>query len=279
MLFGKKIKEVSVNATDNNNLIWRVDTTGFKFNKMVRLNVGTGCQALVYINGKPDGAPREAGSYELYMKKVLKNHDKVEIIGVRRDAQFDIKFGLSESNSVPYEDKKSKTHTKVSIRGECYCKVIDGEKIYAAYGCQSAITPEDIRNNFFGEITQVLIDSLAKKLGEYDYLSIAQSVNDLSNTVKELTEKKLLAAGILLERCSVAQPYFGEDFGQQRRADLDDRDREKQQQDENEHIMRIVEKSVTANAQNDSKTLKCSKCGKQNPAGTKFCQFCGNKLF
>lgn len=281
MIFNK-MQEIAITATDNDHLIWKVDTQGIKLGKTVKLNVGTGCQALIYINGAQNGGPREAGAHELNLKTVLRNKDKLEIIGVRRDAQFVIKFGLSESNSVPYEDKEAKLNTKVSVRGECYCKVLDGAKIYSTYGCRDAVTAADVRENLFGDITQILIDSLAKKLGEYDYLTIAQSINDLSDTVKRLTEQKLFAEGFLLERCSVAQPFFGEGYGESRENAIKAIKAEERKQDERDRELRIVEKSVAASAakaQAEQKACKCAKCGKQNPAGTKFCQACGNKLF
>lgn len=280
MFFNKKVDEITVTATGNDNLIWKVTTDGVKFDKTVKLNVGTGCQAVIYLNGALVGAPKESGSHDINMKKALKNGDKIDIIGVRRDAEFVIKFGLSSSNSVPYEDAEAKLTTKVSVSGECYCKVIDGSKIYSAYGCPDAITALNVREKVFGGITQILVDSLGKKLKEFSYLEIAGSVNDLSATVKSLVEQRLAEQGILLQSCSVAMPYFGEDYAERRERAIKEREHAEREQDEHDRAMRIVEKSIAASAssQDRSKTIKCNKCGKQNAVGTKFCQYCGSKL-
>ena len=281
------VKELAVSANDNESLIWKVDTNGIEFPKLsfkkeLKLIVGTGCQAIVYVNGQAIGAPMEAGAQTLNLK-MLKDGDRLEIIGVKRDAQFVIKFGLSESNSVPYVDSEAKLTTKVSVRGECYCKVVNGHKIYSTYGCRN-ITAADVRNNIFGDITQILVDSLGKKLSEYSYLTIAQSVNDLSDTVKRLIEERLFSEGFLLERCSISQPFFGEDYGRLREQAIKDIEADERRQDERLREMRIIEKSMSAKAAAAPTTPpvdpnpKCPKCGKQSPAGTKFCQFCGNKL-
>ncbi len=283
MFFRKKVDEINVNATDNEYLVWKICFDGVKFDKTVRLNVGTGCQALIYVNGVPSGAPREAGAHELNMKKALKNNDKIEIVGVRRDAQFSIKFALIGENAVPYIDSEvqSQLQPRVSIRGECYCKVLDGAKIYTAYGCRDGISAEDVRKNIFGGITQILIDSLGKKLNEYSYFTIAQSLNDLSDTVKRLIEAQILNEGFLLERCSVELPYFGENYAALRAQAIENAKKEERRQDERDRAMRIVEKSVAAaksDAKPASKSGQCPKCGKKNAVDAKFCRFCGSKM-
>ena len=269
MLSNKKdlLTEINVTSTPDC-LIQKLTIDKSRYAKQVKLNVGTSCEASVYINGRLSGKYLE-GAHELVLKK-LSDGDKLEIVGTSADKHFKILFGIG---GIPFKDREARLDALVGIHGECSCKLIDGDKIYRAYGAErSKVTAEDLTDDLLAKLQERLTTELAKKLETYTYHEVFTSISDLSDIVKKQFNDVLKPAGVNLLECSLSQPNFPEDY-------LEKRDKAQK-----EKMDILYPKSESKDAallkdllQNKGKVI-CSHCNKENDADAKHCKYCGRKI-
>ena len=269
MLSNKKNLLTEINVTSAPDcLIQKITIDKSKYAKKVKLNVGTSCYAGVYINGRLSGN-YPAGAHELLLKN-LSDGDKLEIVEISADKEFKILFGIG---GVPFKDREVGLDVLVGIHGDCKCKLIDGNKIYVAYGAErSKVTAEDIANDLLTKLQERLTTELAKKLETYTYHTVFTSVSDLSDIVKKEFYSVLQPVGVNLLECSLSQPNFPEDYP------------EKREQAHKEKMGILYQNKQTNDAdllkdllQNKGK-VTCAHCNKENDADAKHCKYCGRKI-
>lgn len=269
------LNEINVKS-DNDNLIWLVDTESKKAGKTVKLTVGAGCMAIALVN---DSFSRTyfSGTYELPWKNEEKKGNVIKVVGVNLQKQFKLKFGVG---GVPFNDKPAKLTPLVGIHGECDCTVSDGRAIYEAFGAKAfTVSANDIADKMRLKFAEKLHSEFAIILEEYDYFSVHQSIGKLSDKVKELYADELAKSGILLKSCSIGAPYFPEDYNEQRRQELAKIESEKSgelQRIQDVNLIRDLTKNAEAKPKQSGK--KCPRCGNENNDGAVFCRNCGKKL-
>lgn len=277
-MFWKKVqKEIDVFSRENCLIYkWEIDNT--QIAKSTRLNVGTGCQAAVYYNGQLVQT-YEPGAYTLDFKKAIRNHDIVTIVGISRDKHFKILFGVG---GVSFKDREAGLSPRVGIYGECNCRLIDGNKIYAAYGAErDVVTAADINDDLHAKLQEKLGTELAKKLEEYTYHTVFTAVSDLSNIVKEQYWQVLQNAGIELIDCSISQPHFPDSYGEERDNAIKNKTDKLYQPTptgDGELLKEILQNKNKEQEKKEKPNNKCPHCNKENDPKSKFCNFCGRKL-
>ena len=272
-LFNRKNIQNEINITAQDDcLIWQYDVDQ-EFSKTVRLNVGAGCQVLLFHDGKCVGTVDR--TRDIDWKNASKNGGKNVIVGVNKDKHFKILFG---AGGVPFNDRPARNTVNVGIHGECDCRVADGLKIFLAYGqTREKVTPDDVKEELHAKLQEQLVTALADKLQEYDYHSIFTSITEISQVVADQYKGILEDAGIQLVRCSISKPHFPDDYEQKRQeliakatssvfasTPVDDHD---------------VIKEIFKNKGDSKPNVKiCANCKKENDANAMFCKYCGKKI-
>lgn len=271
MFFKGKIKEIDI-SDDPKNLIYVVNLENDKSYKKARLNVGTGCQAGVYYNGRLQRNYLE-GSYELDLATANKKNDKVKVIGMTLNKEFKISFGIG---GIPFRDHEAGIDVLVGIHGECDCRLLDGNKIHEAFGeGYTEITADDISDKVFNKLTEHLGTEFAKKLEDYSYHEIFTSMSSLSDILKEEYFRVFRDVGIDLRSCSIDKPYFPEDYIARRADAIENKFNSKPDE---EKILKDILNAKNQQTKDEKKTLKCEYCNQENDANTKYCIRCGRKL-
>ena len=273
-LFSKKNIQTEINITAQEGcLIWQCDVEQ-EFSNVVRLNVGAGCQAAIYVNGVFQGI-KDCGSHSLPWKDLTKKGGKITVIGINKDKQFKLLFG---AGGVPFNDRQTRQSVLVGIHGECNCRVSDGHQIYLTYGQSRAmVTPEDVKEDLHAKLQERLIAELSRKLSEFDYFNVFTSVAEISDVVKEQYSDVLYKAGISLVSCSVSKPHFPEGYDESRKQLIDQSNSAlfgSSPIDDREVIKEIFKNKGDAQAN----VKICSNCNKENDANAMFCKYCGKKI-
>ena len=256
-------------------LIWQYNVDQ-DFARVVKLNVGTGCQAAIYINGVFQGI-KEAGSHNLAWRNATRDGSRITIIGINKDKHFKLLFGVG---GIPFNDRETRQSVAVGIHGECSCRVADGLKIYTAYGQSRAkVTSDDIIDDLRAKLQEKLTSELSTKLSEFDYFKVFTSVSELSNVVKQQYFGVLLNAGVELLDCSISKPHFPEGYDETRKSIVQQRQdahyNAGKTKSDDELLKEILAKQPNGAAQ---KAIVCSNCHNENDANSAFCKFCGKKL-
>lgn len=277
-MFGKNVqKEINISSRENC-LIYKSEIDTTLIAKNTRLNVGTSCQAAVYYNGQLV-QNYEPGAYALNFKKAIKSNDIVTIVGICRDKHFKILFGVG---GVPFKDREAGLNPPVGIFGECNCRLIDGNKIYAAYGAErDVVTADDITDDLHAKLKEKLVTELAKKLEEYTYHTVFTAVSDLSNVIKTQYYQLLQNAGIELIDCSISQPHFPDNYGEERDNSIKNKTDKLYQPiptGDGELLKEILQNKNKEQEKKEKPNNKCPHCNKENNPNSKFCNFCGRKL-
>ena len=259
-------------TTQSDCLIWQYDVDQ-DFSKTVRLNVGAGCQAAIYLNGKYQ-AMYESGSHMLAWKKATKNGDKVVVVGINKDKHFKLLFGVG---GIPFNDRQTRQSVLVGIHGECSCRIADGLKIYLAYGQgRTKVTSEDITNDLRAKLQEKLTTELSRKLSEYDYFKVFTSIAEISDVVKGQYCDVLYSAGVELIDCSISKPHFPDGYDEERKEIIKNKTEALYGSKPTDE--QLLQEIIQHQGEGRSNALICSNCKKENDTGSAFCKFCGKKL-
>lgn len=268
-----------INITSKSDcLIWQYPVDEQSFARTVKLNVGTGCQAVIYINGQPSQI-YEAGLNTIAWKKATQKGNKINIVGINKDKQFKILFGIG---GVPFNDRETKQSVLVGIHGECSCRVADGKKLYLTYGeAREKVTDEYVTDDLRAKLQEKLTTELSKKMSEFNYISLFTSVEKISDVIKEQYAEVLHNAGIELLVCSISKPHFPEGYDESRAEAIRNRTDSlyaSKQTSDDELLKTIMQHKQVKQEEPVSKVTVCQHCKKENDLDAKFCKFCGRKL-
>lgn len=264
-------------ANLNDCVIYKIDVDTETIAKDATINVSAGSQAYIYVDGKASGT-YQPGKHALDLKKQKKEGSNIYVLAANRDNAFTMLFGIG---NVPFNDRKVKRNVPVGIRGEVRCKIIDPQKLFEEYGTSTAkVTADNISDRMFGKFREVLVSEFASKLDEYDFNTLSTSVSELSQVIHDKLFPELNNNGIMLVSCSISEPYFPENYINERNQLLADKEREltignqkKTDEDVISDIFRNKPKREEA-----EKVIICPFCKAENEANARYCNICGRKI-
>lgn len=263
-------------------LIWEIPVQGIKAKKVV-LRVESGCEAIFYVDGHPYSyGPNKYG--DLAWRRELKAGSKVSLVGVNRSKVFKSTFGVGH---IPFHDWETDCSVEVGLYGDCEFTVLDGNRIYEAFGGSLPVSPEDINDKLLLKFQEYLKSELSKVLERYDYFTVNQSVNDLSTVLEKCFKEEFVKDGIMISRCSVSGTTFPSNYAQERQARIDARKNKREAERDKKEEMEFL-KGLDASVPKCSKeetdrdkdkdTRFCPRCGGKLDVDAKYCKYCGIKL-
>ena len=278
-MFLGKPEEIVVEP-DSEYLIWEIPVQGIKTKKVV-LRVESGCEAIFYVDGHPYSYGPNMYGCMVWLRE-LKVGRKVFLVGVNRSKVFKATFGVGH---VPFHDWETDCSVEVGIYGDCEFTVLDGNRIYEAFGGSLPVSPEDINDKLLLKFQEYLKSELSKVLERYDYFTVNQSVNDLSTVLEKCFKEEFVKDGIMISRCSVSGTTFPSNYAQERQARIDARKNKREAARDKKEEMEFLRdlgasmhQSSKKETNTDATSRFCPRCGQKYEVGEKYCKYCGIKL-
>ena len=271
-----------INVTSNGDyLLWDISVSQIKSRKVI-LNVSEGCQAILYLDGIAH--PYYPGSHTLEWKKKAEGH-MVSAVGVNLEKTFTLKFG---AGSIIFYDREIEETTHVGVWGECEVAVMDAKSSHNTFGNSvKNITVSDVKEKLDLKFKEFINAELSQTLKESDYTTVNASINKLSDSLKEKFSQELHGLGVYVTSCSIPSVNFPQGYNEHRQKIIDQKKRDRRQNIERKKELDFIGKlseisAATASKDKvepaEKKPMFCPRCGKENPAGVKYCKFCGIKL-
>lgn len=280
MCFFKKPDVINV-TSHGDYLLWNISVSQIKSRKVI-LNVSEGCQAIFYLDGIAYEYP--PGSRTLEWKKVAEGH-MVSVVGVNLEKTFTLTFG---AGPIIFYDREIEETTHVGVYGQCDVTVMDANSIHKIFGNSvKNISVSDVKKKIDLKFKEVINAELAQTLNESDYTTVNASINKLSDSLKEKFSQELHGLGVYVTSCSIPSVNFPQGYDEHRQEIIDQKKRDRRQNIERkkelDFIGKLSEISTASASKNNAQTAEkksafCPRCGKENPAGVKYCKFCGIKL-
>lgn len=271
-----------INVTSNGDyLLWDISVSQIKSRKVI-LNVSEGCQAILYLDGIAH--PYHPGSHTLEWNKVVAGH-MVSAVGVNLVKTFTLKFG---AGGIIFNDWEIEETPRVGVFGECDVTVMDADSIHKIFGNSvKNITVSDVKEKLDLKFKEFINAELSQILQKCDYATVNTVLGGLSDNLKEKFSKELRSDGVYVTRCSIGGVHFPEGYDEHRQGIIDQKKRDRRQNNERKKELDFIGKlseisAATASKDKvepaEKKPMFCPRCGKENPAGVKYCKFCGIKL-
>jgi hypothetical protein len=179
--------------------------------RKVSLQVGTGCEVLVYINNAYDSTIN-VGEEVIKWRATTKHGKKIKFIGITCYKEFKLGFGIGE---IPYHDVETDLDPLIGVCIECRCRLVDGRAL------RDNFTFDDIDATMVNENLRTTIQSrLCKQFAEVlrgkRYNAVFGCTQELADSMRTEVSAILRKYGIELVDCSARMPVFPMGYNEQR---------------------------------------------------------------